>query len=356
MTEQEWLTCLDPEKMLRLIANHPNSTERKLRLFTVACYWHDGGTYPLSDAEMDAVENYADGLIGRDELLAAHYAHFRSLFPNDPDSAFGIVEDAFEFAFCEMTRTDKGRVAAPDLHRCIFGTLAFRLVTADPSWAACCRSIWHLLLSESHAHVEVGERYADALVTEQERQATKDQADYLICRLMEIAQEDGQWWGGEENDPAESDARERYRGMLRAIGMDVSAALDAASAVGDVVAGINPFKRSYDPDSHNHAAMAGAHAKAHAKDQSQPLEELESAAQATLLRHLFGDPFRSYPAPGSWPSTVVQLATALYNGQDCSFALHDALLEAGHPELAEHFKDKDHPKGCWALDTILGKK
>jgi hypothetical protein len=53
----------------------------------------------------------------------------------------------------------------------------------------------------------------------------------------------------------------------------------------------------------------------------------------------------------------VQLAESLDNGQDCAFALHDALLEAGHAELAEHFKQETwHPKGCWCVDLILGKK
>jgi hypothetical protein len=44
----------------------------------------------------------------------------------------------------------------------------------------------------------------------------------------------------------------------------------------------------------------------------------------------------------------------MYAGEDRSFALHDALLEAGHAELADHFRAKDHPKGCWVLDLILG--
>src|SRR5262245_51614561 len=78
---------------------------------------------------------------------------------------------------------------------------------------------------------------------------------------------------------------------------------------------------------------------------------------AELVRHIFGNPFRSYSLPVHWPSTVLHLVSALYNGQDCSFALHDALLEAGHAELAEHFsKEQWHPKGCWVLDLILGKK
>jgi hypothetical protein len=61
------------------------------------------------------------------------------------------------------------------------------------------------------------------------------------------------------------------------------------------------------------------------------------------------------PAPPSWPAAVVSLAEAIYNGADACFALHDALLESGFPDLAAHFMEQGHPKGCWALDTILGK-
>jgi hypothetical protein len=78
--------------------------------------------------------------------------------------------------------------------------------------------------------------------------------------------------------------------------------------------------------------------------------------QMALLRHILGNPFRLYSVSDPWPLAVVQLAKALYHGQDCGFALHDALLEAGHSKLAEHFRQEDrHPKGCWALDLFLGK-
>jgi hypothetical protein len=77
-----------------------------------------------------------------------------------------------------------------------------------------------------------------------------------------------------------------------------------------------------------------------------------------LVRELFGNPFRPVEAPEHWPATVIQLAEALYAGEHCAFALHDALLEANLSELAEHFRAPEqwHPKGCWALDLILGKK
>ena len=76
---------------------------------------------------------------------------------------------------------------------------------------------------------------------------------------------------------------------------------------------------------------------------------------ADLLRHIAGNPFR--PARrGELPSAVVQLAQAIYAGADCGFALHDALLDAGRADLAEHFREpEEHPKGCWAIDLILGK-
>jgi len=85
--------------------------------------------------------------------------------------------------------------------------------------------------------------------------------------------------------------------------------------------------------------------------------ENERRNQAALVRHIFGNPFRPHPTVAQLPQTVVQLENALYNGEDCGFALHDALLDAGHPELALHFQEeKEHPKGCWAVDLLLGKE
>jgi hypothetical protein len=80
----------------------------------------------------------------------------------------------------------------------------------------------------------------------------------------------------------------------------------------------------------------------------------EQAAQVTLVHHIFGNPFRPITPIVALPSAISALAAALYAGQDCAFALHDALLDAGHIELAEHFCAHEHPRGCWALDLLLG--
>jgi hypothetical protein len=84
-------------------------------------------------------------------------------------------------------------------------------------------------------------------------------------------------------------------------------------------------------------------------------DQAETEAQAELMRHIFGNPFRTFP-PIDFSANIVGLAEALYVGEDYAFALHDALLDAGHVELAEHFRDAVHPKGCWALDLIRGKQ
>lgn len=93
---------------------------------------------------------------------------------------------------------------------------------------------------------------------------------------------------------------------------------------------------------------------------SLPLIESDWQRVLALLpeaRHISGNPYRPYPVPAHWPSTVVQLAEALRNGEVCLFGLHDALIEAGHPQLAEHFRqEKQHPTGCWVLTMILGNK
>jgi hypothetical protein len=133
MTEAEWLGGDDGEPMLEFLAGRPCETDRKLRLFAVACWRQAVSTYPLEAAEMEAVEGYADGRIDTDGLLAAHRAHYRHLFPGDPDSALGLVLDAGEHAYSEATRTAEARAAAAGLLRDIFGN-PFRPAALDPAW------------------------------------------------------------------------------------------------------------------------------------------------------------------------------------------------------------------------------
>lgn len=95
-------------------------------------------------------------------------------------------------------------------------------------------------------------------------------------------------------------------------------------------------------------------------------------AKAALLRHVIGNPWKPWVVAQAdkdrralkdyqilnidcLTPEVITLAEALYAGENVAFALHDTLLEKGSPELAEHFQEPYHPKGCWALDLLLGK-
>src|ERR1700687_6188818 len=54
--------------------------------------------------------------------------------------------------------------------------------------------------------------------------------------------------------------------------------------------------------------------------------------------------------------TVTQLAQAFADGDDCAFALHDALSESGYHDLSTHFKDGKacHAgKDCPLLDELV---
>jgi hypothetical protein len=84
-------------------------------------------------------------------------------------------------------------------------------------------------------------------------------------------------------------------------------------------------------------------------------EQAERHGQAELLREIIGNPF-SADNGERFPPVARSLAEALAAGEPAHFAMHDALLEAGHYLLAVHFREPDHhPQGCLALDFILGK-
>jgi hypothetical protein len=74
MTEDEWWACDDPMRMLDALRGRISA--RKLRLFGVACcrnIW-DLLDDDRSRAAVAVAEQYADGTIGRERLVAARDA------------------------------------------------------------------------------------------------------------------------------------------------------------------------------------------------------------------------------------------------------------------------------------------
>jgi hypothetical protein len=104
------------------------------------------------------------------------------------------------------------------------------------------------------------------------------------------------------------------------------------------------------------------------------LDELDDAAmkelrtivlpeQCSLLRDIFGNPFRPVAVDPLWrTSAVLALARRLYESRDFSAMpiLADALedAECANAEMLGHCRDTRavHVRGCWVLDLLLAKE
>jgi hypothetical protein len=93
-------------------------------------------------------------------------------------------------------------------------------------------------------------------------------------------------------------------------------------------------------------------------------EAAEQATQSSLLRCIFGNPFRPGSLNPIWlawnDGTIPRLAQGIYEERafDRLPILADALEEAGcaSADLLGHLRGPGpHVRGCWALDLILGK-
>jgi hypothetical protein len=73
MTEQQWLCCTDPAKMLDFLRASGRASERKFRLFACACcrrIWESLGE-EVDRRAVEVAEQYADGFTGQKELQQA---------------------------------------------------------------------------------------------------------------------------------------------------------------------------------------------------------------------------------------------------------------------------------------------
>jgi hypothetical protein len=98
MTEAQWLVSKKPDTMLRAyekeISAHPHS--RKQRLFAIACcnrIWHSL-TDTSSRMAVETSALFADGLVEKDQLMAAHFASESAVSDESEPSAPGYAASA----------------------------------------------------------------------------------------------------------------------------------------------------------------------------------------------------------------------------------------------------------------------
>jgi hypothetical protein len=88
----------------------------------------------------------------------------------------------------------------------------------------------------------------------------------------------------------------------------------------------------------------------------------EAAAQANILRDIFGNPFRPVDFSASRRTdTVVTLARQMYESREFGAmpVLADALQDAecGNEDVLSHCRSGGvHVRGCWVVDLVLGKE
>jgi hypothetical protein len=226
---------------------------------------------------------------------------------------------------------------------------------------ACCRSIWHLLLDERSRHaVEVAERHADELASDEELQAAGAAALEVLVGSEEEQQrrrQETQQWRQQNPHrppPLDPDALARHNGEAR--DPAAGAAHAAATASGGAA-----------------LALAAVSAWGEALE----AEEEEARKQSHFLSDIVRVPGPTFstsaqplpPAVLDWNDrTVPRLAEATYEQRQLPEGtldnvrlaiLADALLDAGceNEALIQHCRSAGpHVLGCWAIDLVLGRE
>jgi hypothetical protein len=141
MTEEQWQTASEPHAMLEFLQSSGRTSQRKHRLFAVACsrrIW--GWIDALGRTAVDAAENFADGLTGPEELRATRLAcqgaggqaAWYAAATNPTIAARNAARSAQAGAAIRGAEAEE-ILAQTALLREIFGN-PFRPVTINPPW------------------------------------------------------------------------------------------------------------------------------------------------------------------------------------------------------------------------------
>jgi hypothetical protein len=219
---------------------------------------------------------------------------------------------------------------------------------------ACCRRVQHLMTDKGKAALAVAERYAERQVSGQAAQPVGNRAvaagqGWTRADYATVA---AGWacWG--YTDVPFRRTGSSFDGGFTAT---VQYALRAATGVNDPI-------RAYREWVETLREAEGERQEVVLRSEDE-LVLREGAYATSLVRCIFGNPFRPGVIDPDWlrrDGSVAKLAQGIY--EDESFddlpILADALEEAGCTAagiLAHCREAGPHARGCWPVDTVLGK-
>jgi hypothetical protein len=143
MTENEWQTASEPQAMLEFLHTSGRVSDRKLRLFAVACSRRVWGLIDaLGHAAVDAAESFADGFASPEQMRAARLAcqgaggqaAWYAAATNPATAARNAARSAQAGAKALVGSDVEELLAQAALLRDIFCPMSFHPFHVDPSW------------------------------------------------------------------------------------------------------------------------------------------------------------------------------------------------------------------------------
>jgi hypothetical protein len=209
---------------------------------------------------------------------------------------------------------------------------------------ACCRRQWPCLTDErSRNAVEVAERFADGLATDEDRKRASHAAQMAWDASLDAA-----------TPPVDSpETQAAVQVAIDAARFWVWNIEVAAGIVSDVLHKL-AYVASVD--------VADACVKFVSQTPSKQVAGVELAAQASLLRCIINNPFHATKLDSSSRApSILHLASVIHEERafDRLPILADALEEAGcqNADILTHCRSSGpHVRGCWVIDLLLGKE
>jgi hypothetical protein len=213
---------------------------------------------------------------------------------------------------------------------------------------ACCRRVWSSLEHEEFRDaVRKAELFADGVVDRDEMLRAHEKARAIFGKQH-----------GKDNGPGAALTASGFPNPPKPLLQRVADALDDPwwedeFDKGDPLAPALVTAR--------HAARAAADLQGQRPVLDAPAAIAEHLEQTALVHCLFGNPFRPRPVCAAWlTQEVATLADGIYAERTFGRmpSLADALEAAGctNADLIEHCRSgREHARGCWVVDLLLGK-